>query len=239
MKVLRMIRGEIESCVYLPSQRSQSEYRIVSELSDIEYEVLMDSGWRKFGAALHRPVCESCRACRSLRVNIETFTPNRSQRRTLQKNADLTVAIGPPYLDEERLDLYNRYHAAQEVRKAWPEITKTAQDYYYSFLHNPIPALEITVRDPRQALKAIVLLDVTPKALSGVYHYHDPEDRGRGLGTFGMLQALLLARHLEKPWAYFGFWVEGCPSLSYKTNFQPCELLGEDGVWRPYNTGHA
>ncbi len=233
MKVLRTIQGEVESCVYLPEQLSQSEYRIVAELSAVEYEALMNAGWRKFGAALHRPICESCKECRSLRVNVEEFAPNRSQRRALEKNADLTVAIGPPFLDEERLELYNRYHAAQEYRKGWPEVSKTAQDYFYSFVHNPVPAAEIAIRDQSQTLKAVVLLDITPNAVSGVYHFHDPEERQRSLGTFGMLQALFLAQQLEKPWAYFGYWVKDCSSLSYKTNFQPCELLGPDGVWRP------
>ncbi len=232
MKVLRTIQGDEESCVYLPARLARSEYRIVAELSDSEYEALMNAGWRKFGAALHRPVCTSCRECRSLRINVASFSPSRSQRRTLEKNTDLSVAVGPPYLDEERLNLYNLYHAHQEFRRGWPEISKTSQDYYYSFVHNPVSALELAIRDKNQILKAVILLDVTPNTVSGVYHYHDLGDTSRGLGTFGMLQAIFLAGQLGKRWAYFGYWVEGCPSLSYKTNFRPCELLGDDGVWR-------
>jgi leucyl-tRNA---protein transferase len=232
VKVLRTIQGEEESCVYLPAQLARSEYRIVAELSDSEYEALMNAGWRKFGAALHRPVCASCQECRSLRIDVANFSPNRSQRRTIEKNSDLSVAVGPPYLDEERLNLYNQYHLRQEFRRGWPEISKSSQDYYYSFVHNPVSALELTIRDESQRLKAIVLLDVTPNTVSGVYHYHDLSDTSRGLGTLGMLQAIFLAGQLGKRWAYFGYWVEGCASLSYKTNFKPCELLHDDGVWR-------
>jgi arginine-tRNA-protein transferase len=234
VKVLRTIQGEVEPCVYLPDRLAQSEYRIVSELSDAEYEALMDEGWRKFGAALHRPICQGCRECRSLRIDVENFSPNRSQRRTLEKNSDLSVAFGPPFLDEERLDLYNRYHAAQETRKGWPEISKTAQDYYYSFVHNPVSALELAIRAENQKLLAIVLLDITPNAISGVYHYHETDEIHRGLGTFGMLQAIFLARQRNKPWAYFGYWVEGCPSLSYKTNFKPFQFLSDDGTWKSH-----
>jgi leucyl-tRNA---protein transferase len=232
VKVLRTIQGDEESCVYLPAQLARSEYRIVAELSDLEYEALMNVGWRKFGAALHRPVCASCDACRSLRIDVQNFSPSRSQRRALEKNTDLSVAIGPPYLDEERLNLYNQYHARQENRRGWPEISKSSQDYYYSFVHNPVSSLEIAIRDENKLLKAIVLLDVTPETVSGVYHYHDLSDSMRGLGTLGMLQAIYLARQLGKRWAYFGYWVQGCASLSYKTNFKPCELLGDDGIWR-------
>ena len=48
-----------------------------------------------------------------------------------------------------------------------------------------------------------------------------------------MLQTLALAQRLGKPWAYFGFYVAGCGSLAYKARFHPCEILGEDGAWRP------
>ena len=212
---------------------AQSEYRIVSELSAGEYEALMERGWRKFGAALHRPVCAGCRECRSLRVETGKFKPSRSQRRTLQKNSGLTVVFTPPYLDDERLALYHRYHADQETRKGWPGITKTPQDYYYSFVHNPVPAVEIAVRDESGALRAVVLTDITENIVSGVYHYHDPDWRERSVGAFAMLQTVALARQRGRKWVYFGYWVAGCPSLSYKANFQPCEILADDGVWRP------
>ena len=233
MKLLRTILGEEETCVYLPDRRAQSEYKIVSELSAAEYEGLMERGWRKFGMALHRPVCAGCRECRSLRVETEKFMPSRSQRRTLQKNADLTVAFTPPYLDDERLALYHRYHAAQEALKGWPGVSKTPQDYFYSFVHNPVPAIEIAVRDETGTLRAVVLTDMTENIVSGVYHYHDPDWRERAVGVFAMLQTIELARRQGRKWVYFGYWVSGCPSLSYKASFRPHEVLGSDGVWRP------
>ena len=232
MKVLRTILGEEETCVYLPDRLARSEYRIVAELSASEYEALMERGWRKFGAALHKPVCAGCSECRSLRVETENFVPSRSQRRTLQKNSDLSVIFTPPYLDDERLALYHRYHAAQEVEKGWPGVSKTPQDYYYSFVHNPVPAMEIAVRDPEGVLRAVVLTDVTENIVSGVYHYHDPDWRERGVGAFAMLQTIELARRMARKWVYFGYWVAGCPSLAYKANFGPHEVLGDDGVWR-------
>jgi len=30
-----------------------------------------------------------------------------------------------------------------------------------------------------------------------------------------------------------GYWVTGCGTMQYKSNFRPFELLGTDGVWRP------
>jgi leucyl-tRNA---protein transferase len=83
-----------------------------------------------------------------------------------------------------------------------------------------------------ETLRAIVLTDITVNTVSGIYHYYDPEGESRSLGTFAMLQTIELARTLAKPWAYFGYWVAACPSLSYKANFQPCEVLHEVGAWQ-------
>lgn len=220
------------ACMYLADRPSRLEYTLVLRMSPAEYEERMNQGYRKFGPLLFRPVCEGCRECRPLRIPVTQFTPDRSQRRALKRNADLTVRVAPPTVDKARLSLYNRYHAAQEVRRGWPEMEKKREDYAFSFLHSPVPGMEVSVWEG-EALRAIALTDVTPNTLSGVYHYHDPELRDRSLGVFVMLQTIELARRLGKPWAYFGYYVADCPSLNYKVRFRPCELLGDDGIWRP------
>lgn len=221
-----------ESCVYLPDRASRLEYLVVLHLNGEEYEAAMNKGYRKFGPLLFRTVCEGCHECRSIRIPLDRFQPDRSQRRAFKRNADLTVRFGKPVVDDARLDLYNRYHVSQNTRKGWPPTEKTAQDYAFSFLHNPVPAVEISIWEG-PSLRAIALTDITPTVVSGVYHYHDPDFADRSLGTFAILQTLELARHMGKPWAYFGYYVADCPSLSYKARFRPCELLGHDGVWRP------
>jgi arginine-tRNA-protein transferase len=221
-----------ESCVYLPDRASRLEYLVVLHVNPEEYEAAMNKGYRKFGPLLFRPICEGCRECRPIRIPVDRFRPDRSQRRAVRRNADLMVRFGKPVVDAARLDLYNRYHSAQNRRKGWSPAKKSAQEYTFSFLHNPVPSVEISIWEG-QTLRAIVLADVTPSVVSGVYHFHDPDLADRSLGTFAILQTLELARQMEKPWAYFGYYVAGCASLSYKARFRPCELLGDDGVWRP------
>ena len=76
--------------------------------------------------------------------------------------------------------------------------------------------------------------DITPNTVSSVYHFHDPDCRDRSLGTFAIMQAIDLARRLEKRWVYLGYYVAGCASLSYKSHYRPCEILDSDGNWRPF-----
>ena len=87
-----------------------------------------------------------------------------------------------------------------------------------------------------EILCAVALTDVTPHVVSGVYHFHAPDDalRKRGLGTFVMLQTIALAQKLGKPYAYFGYYVAGCGSLNYKSRFQPCEVRNDSGEWEPF-----
>ena len=227
----RFVTGP-DACSYLPEQQSRLEHELVVRLSPEEYEARMNAGWRKFGPILFRPICAACRECRSIRVSLAAFTPNRSQMRALKRNADLEVRFAAPTVDRQRLALYNRYHAAQEARKGWPEVEKSEGDYSFSFLHNPVPAVEVSVWEG-ETLRAVALTDITPNTVSGVYHYHDMECGSRSLGTFVILQTLELARRLQKAYAYFGYYVAACGSLNYKARFRPCELLGPDGIWRP------
>ena len=221
-----------ETCHYLPDKQATQEYVAVRQLSPQEYEDLMNRGWRKFGPLLFRPICTACAECRPLRIPLDTFTPDRSQRRCLQRSSDLRVQYAPPTVDAERLDLYRRYHASQAVSKHWPDTERTEESYRFQFLQNPLPAVEISVWEG-DTLLAVALTDITPNTVSGVYHFHDPDSRSRGLGTFVMLHTIELARSLGKRWAYFGYYVAECGSMAYKTKFRPCEILRADGVWQP------
>lgn len=231
MIALHQFQTGPEPCEYLSDRQATLEYILAARLSPSEYEARMNQGWRKFGPRLFHPICETCRECRPIRIDADRFIPNRSQRRTLTRSADLTVALAEPTVDDARLALFNRYHAAQTQRKGWPEHGIEADAYIAHFLNNPLPAVEIAVWEG-SALRAVALTDVTPHTVSGVYHYHDPDCRERGLGTFVMLHTIALAHRLHKPWAYFGFYVADCPSMSYKSQFRPCEILGTDGLWR-------
>lgn len=231
---LRTFVSEHSVCAYLPDRPSRLEYSYVPELTPKDYEGLMLRGYRKFGPLVFRPVCRGCRECRPLRVRVADFRPNRSQRRAARRNADLTILYAPPTNDARRMGLYNAYHDWRAATRGWNREDGGPEGYRFSFLDNPLPSIEITAWEGDR-LRAVVLTDITPAGVSGIYHYHCPEASDRGLGTFCMLQTIELARRLERPYAYFGYYVAGCGSLAYKARFRPCEILGEDGRWREFS----
>jgi leucyl-tRNA---protein transferase len=234
MIVLQQFNVAEERCFYLPDRPNRLEYEMVFELTPEEYEAKMNAGYRKFGPFLFHPVCDGCRECRPIRILADQFTPNRSQRRALRANADLTIRYQRTTLDDRRLDLYNRYHRWREESRGWPPTEKGAEDYAFTFLENSLPGVEISAWDGGRLL-AVALTEITPNTVSGIYHYHDPDEGARSLGKLVMLHTIELARRLEKPYAYFGYYVADCGSLNYKASFRPCEVLDADGQWRPLN----
>ena len=230
MRILEQFVSGPDVCHYLPDRLAAQQYAVAQQISPDEYEALMDAGWRKFGRTLFRPVCRHCAECRPLRIPVAAFVPDRSQQRCLRKNADLEVRFAPPRADAARLDLYQRYQAAQSQMKGWPDAERTMGSYTRQFVDNPVPSIEISVWEDN-VLRAVAITDITPGTVSGVYHFHDPDCRTRSLGTYALLQTIALARKLEKRWTYFGFYVAGCPSMAYKTRFKPHEILSPDGIW--------
>lgn len=216
--------------MYLPEQQATLQYEMVAQISPTEYETRMNQGWRKFGGILFHPICAHCRECRPIRISIAEFAPDRSQKRTLKQNADLTIRYALPTADADRLELYRRYHEAQSVRKGWPDSDKSPEDYEMQFVAGPIPGVEISAWEG-ETLRGVMLTDITPNVVSAIYHYHDPEARDRSLGTFLILQTLLMAQQIGKSYCYLGYFVADCASMNYKRRFQPCEVLSTKGEW--------
>jgi leucyl-tRNA---protein transferase len=231
MLILHKFTTDPHACAYLPGQAATLEYRYVAALEPEEYEDLLNRGYRKFGATLFRAVCGKCQECRPLRVPVDRFRPSRSQARALQRNRNLLVRIGEPVADAARVELYNRYHQERTRHKGWAPHGTDVEEYESSFLGSPIPSVEISAWDG-DALRAVVLTDVTPHVVSAVYHFYDPALLRQSLGAFCVLQAIELARRLKKQWVHLGFYVAGSGSMSYKGRFRPCEIMDAAGVWR-------
>jgi arginyl-tRNA--protein-N-Asp/Glu arginylyltransferase len=235
METLAHFYTPLSRCGYLPQEQWRLEYEIVAELSPDEYARRMAEGWRRFGHSLFRPQCPACAKCQSLRIPVSDFAPNRSQARNRRLNEGaLQLRIGEPRMTRERLRLYDRFHAFQARLRGWPlHSPKDAASYAESFLHNPFP-IEEWCYYLGNRLVGVGYVDPLPVGLSAIYFYYDPDLRARGLGVWNVLCVIEAAARRKAPHAYLGYYVAGCTSLEYKASFQPNEIRGSDGVWRPF-----
>lgn len=232
-------------CGYLPQQQWSLEYEYVASMTAAEYLGRLLDNWRRFGNMLFRPVCQTCRACRSLRVGVPAFRPDRSQRRCrLANEGGVELRIGKPSVNRTKLALYDRYHAFQADHKGWPHhAPRDASSYGESFVHHPFPVEEWCYYLEGRLI-GVGYVDVLPepledadqdaRGLSAIYFFYEPRCRERSLGTWNVLCLLEEAARRHLPYVYLGYYVEGCGSMAYKTRFVPNQLRHADGVWRDF-----
>ncbi len=232
MKVVAKFLSSPDRCGYLPDRNWQLEYEYVSELSPAEYMEKLRAGWRKYGYALFRPMCKNCNECQPIRIAVDRFDPNRSQKRTMKANQDIVVEIGPAHLTREKYDLYLRHHNHHVKTVGWPEPDlNTSITHLNSLSDNPF-AIQEWCHYLDDKLVGVCYVDPIPDGFSAVYSVYDPLLNKRSLGTWMVLSIIEKARELKLPYVYLGYLVQGCRSMRYKSKFNAHEIRGLDGVWR-------
>jgi arginyl-tRNA--protein-N-Asp/Glu arginylyltransferase len=215
-------------CAYLLHRLTENRAFVAHTLSPETYHDLMNAGFRRSGRLFYQPICRGCRACIPIRIPTNRFVPSKSQRRCFRRNSDLVVTVSRAKPTDEKFDLYRRYASQRHG-----DLHANDPETFCSFLYDsPVDTLEFDYRDPSGRLLAVGICDVCSRSLSSVYFYFDPSESRRSLGNFSVLKEIQYSRRLAIAHYYLGYWVAQAQSMAYKTNFQPCELLHPDGVWR-------
>ncbi len=245
-RIVRRLLEPAHDCPYLPNRTAMLDVAVLVDVSADELGLLLERGWRRFGPAYFRPVCEECDACISLRIPVASFTPSRSQRRARRLAASLTRTVGVPVVDEERLALYARWHAQRETRRGWEPTRLTAERYAFDFAYDHPSVSEVTFRDPAdgERLVGVGIVDDVPDALSAVYFFWDPEHAPPSLGVAQIVWMVEDAAARGLKYVYLGYWVAECASLAYKARYHRDEVLvGAPGlqtsVWRLAEAGSS
>lgn len=225
-KLIRHFITDPDPCPYLPDRQARLEYRVMVEVGPEELEGWLARGWRRFGPAYFRPACGGCQECVPLRVSVENFRPSKSQRRVMRKVSEqLHVQIGPPRVDDQRLALYHRWHAARRAERGWPDGRIDPEDYRQQFAYPHEAARELGYFTDQGELVAVAITDETPNSLSAIYTFFSPDFAAWSPGTMSVLFQLRYAAVTGKRWLYLGYRIQGCPSSRYKAHFRPHQLL--------------
>ena len=212
-------------CSYIPGKTVRMNYKQVDVVSSTFATAVANRGWRRFGKNFVYPVCFSCTACKSMRIDVKNYKYSKSQRKTINRNEDTYIKIQEPSITQEKLNLYNKYHNYKAERDGWKHQNMSSQEYFENFVdgaHDFGKELLYYIDDK---LVCIDLIDILDDGVSSVYCYYDPAYPKFSLGTYSLLYEIKLAQNLGLDWVYLGYWVEGCSAFEYKENFQPMEIL--------------
>ena len=234
------------NCGYLSTRLAQSLIASPQHLINAEvYSGLIQQGFRRSGMFAYRPHCENCRECIPVRIILQDFIANRSQKRAYKHHQNLVTSILPVAFHAEHYALYASYQKerhADEIEskkdassnKSQPKkIDKSEQDemeQYNNFLcQSNVESVMVEFRENGR-LKMVSVIDLVRDGISAVYTFYETSDTKASFGTYNVMWQIDWAKSLNFPYLYLGYWIKDSQKMAYKQNFKPLEKLIE-GEW--------
>jgi len=213
-------------CSYLPRRQANTLFLDPREtITPQLYQRLTEHGFRRSGGHLYRPHCRGCQACVPVRIPVDAFRPNRSQRRVRRRNEDVVVRIENARFSHRLYQLYERYIA---LRHMDGDMYPPSTDQFRSFLLSQWSQTLFLCSYLGDELLAVAVTDQQLDGLSAIYTFFDPEQSGRSPGVLSILNQIDLARQLELPYVYLGYWIRDSEKMRYKTDYRPVELFSNN-----------
>lgn len=244
---MRIIQEDVEfveenrECSYFDDEISDIRYRYIQKCTKEDYQNMLEHGWRRFGHMHFVPECKNCTKCISMRIDVEKYTFSKSDKRVLAKNKDTEVYIQPPSLSIEHLKLYDKYHEHMSEKKDWSYSPITPSEYQRSYIDGNVDFAQEFLYVRNGDLVGVALTDVLPHSISSIYCYYDHDFEKYSLGRFSILAQIKVAKELNIPYIYLGYWIKNHFSMGYKEAYKPFEILknrvslDEVTIWQPYN----
>lgn len=223
-----------QPCPYLPGRM---EKKVMTELKGRTAAALNDrlsqAGFRRSHTIAYAPVCDDCTACIPLRIPVGQFTPDRTRRRVLKRNATLTARDVPATPTEEQFALFRQYQLSRHTTGDMASMD--FDDYSAMIADSPVRTFLTEFRTENGQLTGVCLNDLLEDGLSAVYSFYDPARAALSPGTFAVLHLIGKTRELNLPYLYLGYWIAESPKMSYKSSFRPAEIFTH-GTWHALET---
>lgn len=231
---------ENKECSYFSEETSDMRYKYIQNCQKDEYIKMLERGWRRFGKMHFVPECKDCTKCISMRIDVQNYKFSRSEKRVLKKNIDTKLYIQAPSLSLEHLNLYHKYHSFMSIKKNWSYSPIEVSEYENSYVKGKDKYAKEFLYFKDDKLIGVALVDILDNAISSIYCFYDHDYEDLSIGKFSILVQIKIAKELNIPYIYLGYWIEDHFSMGYKYNYKPFEVLknraslNDDPIWEPY-----
>jgi leucyl-tRNA---protein transferase len=200
------------------------QFQIIHHATPAQMDALWANGWRHFGSLFFRYASswhddEQVRVL-SLRIDLQKFSPSRSQRRVLKRSADVRVEFGQATIDAEREIMFARHRLRFKDNRP---------DSLSDFLSSAPSQVPCEAKECRlfasDRLFAVGYFDVGDEAVSAVYSMFDPAESRRSPGIKLILEEIRWATEHDFRYFYLGYCYDQQSFYDYKKRFGGSEYL--------------
>jgi arginine-tRNA-protein transferase len=163
-----------------------------------------------------------------VRVVVDEFDANRSQRRATARHAGLQARYAELKFNAEHYALYRLY---QSERHRGGGMDHDSREQYAHFLLQSNVATRLIEFREGGELRMVSIVDELADGLSSVYTFFDPLIPKASFGTFNILWQIEEAKRRGLQYVYLGYWIGQSRKMSYKNQFRPIEGLSR-GEWK-------
>lgn len=226
MKLLaETLLSEETSCPYIKNNKWRCRYFFATDVSGRELDIILSSGWRKFGIYYFRPECSECSECIPIRIKTGELLPTKSQKRVIKKCMNVNVKFRDMEYRNEIYDIY-KDHSLTRFNKV-----STIEDFIHSFYTPSCPAIQSEYYID-SVLAGVGFIDVSANALSSIYFIYRSEYNRFRLGTFSVIRETELALSMGLDYYYLGYFIRKNQSMAYKNSFHINEKMDwKTGSW--------
>jgi len=220
----------VHDCSYLAGFTANLPLRLPKRiLTQDELDYVLSRGIRRSGVFLYHTDCAHCKACEPTRVDVTRFSLRGSFRRVLDRgDRELRMAVCAPFLDEDRIRLFNQHRTQRGLGESDQEYQ--ASDYANFLVDTCCPqTIELSFWLAEE-LVGVSIIDCGRLAMSAVYTFFDPQYSRLSIGTYSILKQIEFAQKSNRQFVYLGLYVQQNQHLNYKARFTPQERL-IDGRW--------
>jgi len=215
-----------EPCSYIDNRIARNVYADPFRMPTMDmYNALIQKGFRRSGHHIYRPHCDNCSACVSVRIPVQSYSPNRSQKRAWKRNADVDRFVAESRFTAEYFELYERYLNARHPHGGMDNPER--QDFERFLISDWCETVFCEMRLGKKLI-CVAVTDIVSTGLSSVYTYFDPDMPQRSLGTAAIMMQVELAQSMKLPFIYLGYWISASEKMKYKSTFLPQERFIND-----------